>query len=72
MTPYPNENVLIKDVRKELQKAYKIGVKERCGFGTIDLLHKVGIPEKNILKWDIHEPVFWWSFQRNHSSCYFH
>lgn len=57
MTPYPNENVLIKDVRKELQKAYKIGVKESCGFGTIDLLHKVGIPAKNILNWDIHEPV---------------
>lgn len=65
VTPYPNENDLIKDVKEDLQKAYKVGAKPptiliigakgRCGSGAIDLLHKVGVPDKNILKWDIQE-----------------
>lgn len=65
VTPYPNETELIKDVTADLKQAYKkgakkptvliIGAKGRCGSGAIDLLHKSGIPDANILKWDIQE-----------------
>ncbi|KAH3900103.1 Saccharopine dehydrogenase [NAD(+), L-lysine-forming] [Saccharomycodes ludwigii] len=63
--PYPNENCLITDVSKDYQLALKTGAKPpkvliigalgRCGSGAIELLHKVGIPDKNIIKWDIKE-----------------
>ncbi|CCK73093.1 saccharopine dehydrogenase (NAD+, L-lysine-forming) KNAG_0M02400 [Huiozyma naganishii CBS 8797] len=65
VTPYPNETALIKDVKKDLDIALKkgakkptvliIGAKGRCGSGAVQLLQKVGIPDENILKWDIAE-----------------
>ncbi|QLG74697.1 hypothetical protein HG535_0H00220 [Zygotorulaspora mrakii] len=65
VSPYPNENALIKDVAREYQAALKKGAKKptvlvigalgRCGSGAIDLLRKVGVPDKNILKWDMKE-----------------
>ncbi|AQZ18854.1 LYS1 (YIR034C) [Zygosaccharomyces parabailii] len=65
VSPYPNEDSLIKDVvgdyRAALRKGAKkptvliIGALGRCGSGAIDLLHKIGIPDGNIKKWDIKE-----------------
>ncbi|CCK71433.1 saccharopine dehydrogenase KNAG_0H00170 [Huiozyma naganishii CBS 8797] len=65
VNPYPNEDALIKDVKQRLSGAFKkgakkptvliIGAKGRCGSGAVDLLHKVGIPDGNISKWDIEE-----------------
>lgn len=63
--PFPNEGKLIENVKIDYQAALKkgakkpkvliIGAKGRCGSGAIDLLHKIGIPDENILKWDIQE-----------------
>ena len=65
VSPYPNENALIRDVSRDYQAALKKGAKKptvlvigalgRCGSGAIDLLHKVGVPDENILKWDMKE-----------------
>lgn len=65
VTPYPNEDLLVKDVKAQLKKAYAktgryptvlvIGALGRCGSGAIDLCKKVGIPESNLLKWDMNE-----------------
>ncbi|KAK6456255.1 Saccharopine dehydrogenase (lysine--2-oxoglutarate reductase) [Scheffersomyces xylosifermentans] len=65
IAPYPNESELVAAVKKELQIAYQktgdypttvvIGALGRCGSGALDLLRKVGIPEDNLLKWDINE-----------------
>ncbi|EAZ63304.1 Saccharopine dehydrogenase [NAD+, L-lysine-forming] (Lysine--2-oxoglutarate reductase) (SDH) [Scheffersomyces stipitis CBS 6054] len=66
LTPYPNEDGLIADVKKDLEAALQknggqypttlvIGALGRCGSGAIDLFRKVGIPEENITKWDIQE-----------------
>ncbi|ODQ78599.1 hypothetical protein BABINDRAFT_39323 [Babjeviella inositovora NRRL Y-12698] len=62
---YPNEKELIRDVSADLAAAYKTGAKAprclvigalgRCGSGAVDLLRKVGIPEENIIKWDMAE-----------------
>lgn len=66
LSPYPNEKALIKDVSKDYKKALKytkgrtpkvliIGAKGRCGSGAVDCLTKIGVPQENILKWDIDE-----------------
>ncbi|KAK6459331.1 Saccharopine dehydrogenase (lysine--2-oxoglutarate reductase) [Scheffersomyces xylosifermentans] len=66
LTPYPNEDELIAEVKKELAVALKktdgkyptalvIGALGRCGSGALDLFRKVGIPEENLLKWDLKE-----------------
>ncbi|CAI4412092.1 CRB_1a_G0029490.mRNA.1.CDS.1 [Saccharomyces cerevisiae] len=65
VSPYPNEKALVKDVTKDYKEALATGARKptvliigalgRCGSGAIDLLHKVGIPDANILKWDIKE-----------------
>lgn len=65
VSPYPNEKALIKDVVNDYQAALKKGAKKprvliigalgRCGSGAVDLLHKAGVPDENILKWDIKE-----------------
>ncbi|CCK73492.1 saccharopine dehydrogenase (NAD+, L-lysine-forming) NDAI_0G05090 [Naumovozyma dairenensis CBS 421] len=65
VSPYPNEKALIKDVVKDYKAALKRGAKTpkvliigalgRCGSGAIDLLRKVGVPEENIIKWDMKE-----------------
>lgn len=66
VAPYPNEQSLISDVKSDLEKAVKvtngrlptvlvIGALGRCGSGAIDLAKKAGIPDKNIIKWDMKE-----------------
>ncbi|CUM62709.1 uncharacterized protein PRCAT00000265001 [Priceomyces carsonii] len=66
VTPYPNEHELISFVKANLTSALAkngnnypnclvIGALGRCGSGAVDFLRKVGIPEKNIIKWDMKE-----------------
>lgn len=65
VSPYSSEQALVKDVVCDYKKALKRGARKptvlvigalgRCGSGAIDLLHKVGVPDENILKWDIKE-----------------
>lgn len=65
VSPYANEQELIKDIGGDYQEALKkgapkpkvliIGALGRCGSGATELLRKVGIPDANILKWDIKE-----------------
>lgn len=65
VSPYANERDLIKDISSDYRAALKKGAKKpkvliigalgRCGSGATELLHKVGIPVVNILKWDIKE-----------------
>ncbi|VVT58348.1 uncharacterized protein SAPINGB_P006161 [Magnusiomyces paraingens] len=60
--PFPYEHLLVEDVKKNLAAAGKtlpkvlvIGALGRCGSGAVDLCRKAGIPEENIIKWDIAE-----------------
>lgn len=64
--PFPREELLINDVKKDvdaavaksgkkLPKVLIIGALGRCGSGAVDCCKKVGIPEENIIKWDIAE-----------------
>ncbi|KAF9875816.1 saccharopine dehydrogenase [Colletotrichum karsti] len=62
---YPNENLLIDDVKKALSEGQSkagrlprvivIGALGRCGSGAVDMCLRAGIPEENLLKWDIDE-----------------
>ncbi|KAK6465410.1 Saccharopine dehydrogenase (lysine--2-oxoglutarate reductase) [Scheffersomyces coipomensis] len=63
---YLNEVSLIADIKKNLAAALVanggkypttlvIGALGRCGSGAVDLFRKVGIPDANILKWDMKE-----------------
>ena len=65
-THYNNEGDLIKEVKAELEKGLAktegkkpqilvIGALGRCGKGARDLCRAVGIPESNVLKWDLAE-----------------
>ncbi|KAH0006635.1 hypothetical protein KCU78_g12217, partial [Aureobasidium melanogenum] len=63
--PFANEGLLVADVKKSLEKgeqkvgrkprALVMGALGRCGRGAVDLLQKVGVPEENIIKWDMAE-----------------
>ncbi|ROW18321.1 hypothetical protein VPNG_00328 [Cytospora leucostoma] len=65
VSSYPNEGELISDVKKVLAEGEKkvgrlprvivIGALGRCGTGAVDMCLRAGIPEENILKWDIAE-----------------
>lgn len=66
VTPYPNEEALIADVKQQLSAALEktggqyptalvIGALGRCGSGAIDFFNKVGIPDGNVKKWDMAE-----------------
>lgn len=62
---YPNEDALITHVKKALDAGAKkagrmprvivIGALGRCGSGAVDALRKSGVPEENIIKWDMAE-----------------
>ena len=63
---YKNEGELIKEVKAELEKGLAktegkkpqilvIGALGRCGSGALDLCRAVGIPDSNLLKWDMAE-----------------
>lgn len=59
--PYPYEHELVAAVKSDIAstgkipKALVIGALGRCGTGACDLLRKVGLPEENIIKWDMAE-----------------
>lgn len=64
--PHNSEQSLIDDVKKDLEAALAknggvyptclvIGALGRCGSGALDLFRKVGIPEENLIKWDMQE-----------------
>ena len=73
VTPFPNEHELVKDVVGDYKAALKKGAKKptvliigalgRCGSGAVDMLRKAGIPEKNIIKWDMKETARGGPFQ---------
>ncbi|KAK4195112.1 hypothetical protein QBC40DRAFT_289615 [Triangularia verruculosa] len=62
---YPNEDALITNVKEALAagtqaagrapRVIVIGALGRCGSGAVDALRKAGVPEDNILKWDMAE-----------------
>jgi saccharopine dehydrogenase (NAD+, L-lysine-forming) len=62
---YQNEPALITDVKKDLEAARAktgrlprvivIGALGRCGRGAVDMCLKAGIPDEQILKWDMAE-----------------
>ena len=65
-TPYENEQLLVKEVQADLNKGLAktqgkcpqilvIGALGRCGRGALDLARAVGVPESNLLKWDLDE-----------------
>ncbi|KAI9486777.1 MAG: hypothetical protein EXX96DRAFT_550537 [Benjaminiella poitrasii] len=64
--PYPNEQALIDYAKKRLAEALPLngnryptimvmGALGRCGSGAVSFARKTGIPEENIIKWDIQE-----------------
>ncbi|ODV76971.1 Formate/glycerate dehydrogenase catalytic domain-like protein [Suhomyces tanzawaensis NRRL Y-17324] len=74
VTPYPNEEALIADIKKDLEVAVQknggkyptglvIGALGRCGSGAVDFFKKVGIPDENIQKWDMQETAKGGPFQ---------
>ena len=71
---YPNESALITNVKKALDAGAKkagrmprvivIGALGRCGSGAVDALRKSGVPEENIIKWDMAETAKGGPFSR--------
>ncbi|KAJ2500058.1 Saccharopine dehydrogenase [Coemansia sp. RSA 1972] len=61
ITPYPNEDVLIAETKAKLAQIGKMpkimvmGALGRCGSGAVSYARKAGIPEENIVKWDMAE-----------------
>ncbi|KAK4454776.1 hypothetical protein QBC34DRAFT_392589 [Podospora aff. communis PSN243] len=65
VSSYPNEDALIADVKAAVEGGAKkagrmprvivIGALGRCGSGAVAALRKAGVPEDNILKWDMAE-----------------
>ncbi|KAI7882889.1 Formate/glycerate dehydrogenase catalytic domain-like protein [Lichtheimia hyalospora FSU 10163] len=64
--PYPNEDALIKHTKEHLAaavmanngkmpKVLVMGALGRCGTGACNFARKAGVPEENIIKWDINE-----------------
>ncbi|KAL4978210.1 hypothetical protein BDW66DRAFT_158301 [Aspergillus desertorum] len=63
--PYANQDLLIKSVKETLQEGQKrsgkspkilvIGALGRCGKGAVQLAKDVGIPESDIIQWDMEE-----------------
>lgn len=76
---YPNEDALVSNVKKALasgiEKAGRsprvivIGALGRCGSGAVEALRKAGVPEENILKWDMAETAGGGPFSASTSSC---
>ena len=64
--PYPNEDELISYLKQRLSLAMErsggayprimvMGALGRCGTGACDFARRVGVPEENIIKWDMKE-----------------
>ncbi|KAF2094994.1 saccharopine dehydrogenase [Rhizodiscina lignyota] len=62
---YENEDQMLEQLRGDIAKGEKIagrmprvlviGALGRCGRGAVDLFKKLGVPDENILKWDLPE-----------------
>ncbi|KAJ2468396.1 Saccharopine dehydrogenase [Coemansia sp. RSA 2322] len=67
--PYPNEDVLIAETKAKLAsigrlpKIMVMGALGRCGSGAVSYARKAGIPEENIVKWDMAETAKGGPFQ---------
>ncbi|EXJ85870.1 saccharopine dehydrogenase [NAD+, L-lysine-forming] [Capronia coronata CBS 617.96] len=65
VSSYANESLLLDDVRSQIAEGEKIagrkptvlviGALGRCGRGAVDLCKQVGIPDEQIIKWDMAE-----------------
>lgn len=76
---YPNEDALISNVKKALASGLEksgraprvivIGALGRCGSGAVEALRKVGVPEENIVKWDMAETAGGGPFSMSTPSC---
>jgi len=66
LKPFPNEAALLAEVREHVTAAVQvnggtwprvivIGALGRCGSGAVDAAIKVGVPDENVLKWDMAE-----------------
>ncbi|KAK8043691.1 Saccharopine dehydrogenase [Apiospora rasikravindrae] len=65
VSSYPNEDALVVDIKKDvkagqdkagrLPRVIVIGALGRCGRGAVDMCLKAGIPDNQILKWDMAE-----------------
>ena len=65
VSSYPDQDALLADVRAKMQEGEAIakrkpqvlviGALGRCGRGAVDLCKQAGIPDENILKWDMAE-----------------
>lgn len=63
--PYANETALLNHIKASLAdgtrlagrppRALVIGALGRCGSGAVDLLRKIGVPDANIVQWDLAE-----------------
>ena len=63
--PYANQDLLLTDIRSRLAEGEKIsgrkprvlviGALGRCGRGAVDLCKQAGIPDGQIIKWDMDE-----------------
>lgn len=71
---YPNEQTLISDVRASLEKGRAlnnskpprviiIGALGRCGRGGVDMCRAAGLPDSQILQWDLAETAAGGPFQ---------
>ncbi|KAI8955583.1 hypothetical protein F4801DRAFT_586728 [Xylaria longipes] len=78
---YPNESALITDIKKDLDAARAkagrlprvivIGALGRCGRGAVDMCLKAGIPDEQILGWDMAETAKGGPFKEIHESDIF-
>jgi saccharopine dehydrogenase (NAD+, L-lysine-forming) len=65
VSSYANQDLLLDDVKSKIRDGEReagrkprvliIGALGRCGGGAVDLCRQAGIPEENILKWDLAE-----------------
>ncbi|MCJ1448667.1 MAG: Saccharopine dehydrogenase [Stictis urceolatum] len=66
VSSYPNDRELVSTVKVSIEKALPkndnklptvlvIGSLGRCGSGAVDLAKTVGLPEENVMKWDMAE-----------------
>lgn len=71
---YPNEDTLIGTIKERLSQAVKnnqnaypkvmvMGAMGRCGKGAVDFVKAAGIPQSNILEWDMKETAKGGPFQ---------
>jgi len=59
LRPYPNESAMVEAIRATFvghaPRVMVMGALGRCGRGAVELFRAAGVPEANILKWDMAE-----------------